>query len=240
MKRWVLIAISTLWASLAAAEEVTVAVAANFLTTAEKIAADFEAATGHRVVLSHGSTGQLYSQIEFGAPFDIFLSADQERPAALSASGKASRTATYALGQLVVASRVPLSRDTAAETFAGRTAALADPIVAPYGKAATRAMERLKLDTATFRPVLVANVGQVGAIFSTGNADIAFVARSQLPQLQAHYVLSLDGLVPDLPQDAAFLERAAGNVAAVAFWDWLFSDDTAAVIEAAGYGVTAR
>ena len=237
MIRWVSTVIVILWSATAWAEEVTVAVASNFLTTAEALAQEFQDQTGHSVVLSHGSTGQLFSQIEFGAPYDVYLAADQERPAALLAGGQASETATYALGLLVVASKIPLAVDTAAESFEGRTVALADPTVAPYGKAATTAMERLKLDTATFRPVLVANVGQAGAIFSTGNADIAFVARSQLPILDAPFNLDLDGLIAPLPQDAALLKRADDNPAAQAFWDWLTGPDARQIITDAGYGL---
>ena len=237
MIRWVLTTFALVWGAGAVAGDLTVAVASNFLTTAEEIVAGFEKTTGHSVALSHGSTGQLYAQIDLGAPFDIYLAADQERPALLLASGKATEVRTYALGQLVVAARIPVSRESAAEAFAGRTVALADPIVAPYGKAATTAMEKLKLDTASFRPVLVTNVGQVGSVFATGNADIAFVAKSQLPRLDAPFTLDLAGIVSPISQDAARLARSEGNEAADAFWAWLFSAEAAQVIEAAGYGL---
>lgn len=238
MIRWVLTAIAVVWGSTLTAGEVTVAVASNFLTTAQDLVTEFERRTQHTVILTHGSTGQLFAQIELGAPFDIYLAADRERPALLLEDGKALETQTYALGQLVLVSRIPVTRQTAAEAFAGRTVALADPIVAPYGKVATAAMERLRLDTATFRPVLVSNVGQVGSIFATGNADIGFVARSQLPLLDAPFVLDLSDLVPDIAQDAARLSRAQGNPAADAFWEWLFSPGATGLIEAAGYGRT--
>lgn len=221
----------------AVAGEVTVAVASNFLTTAQEIAARFEEATGHEVTLAHGSTGQIYAQIEAGAPFDVFLSADAQRPGLLDAAGLAAEVRTYALGRLVLISKEAVTREDAAEAFVGRTAALADPTVAPYGLAATAAMERLKLDTATFRPVLVANVGQVATIFATGNADFAFVSAAQLPQIRAPHALDLDGLHPPIVQDAALLRRAAGNEAAVAFWTWLFADDSRALIAAAGYAL---
>ena len=235
--RWLIAAISCLWATAALAETVTVAVASNFLTTAEQIAADFESATGHEVALTHGSTGQLFAQIELGAPFEIFLAGDRERPEALRASGKAVETRHYASGAIALVSRLDVSQETASEAMAGKTVALADPIAAPYGKAATRAMERLKLDTATLRPVLVANVGQVATLFATGNADFAFVAASQLPGLNAPHVLDLKDLVPEVRQDAARLSSAEQNPAAQAFWAWLASDAAAARIEAAGYSL---
>lgn len=220
------------WGHGAVAEEVTVAVASNFLTTAEKIASAFEAETGHEVVLSNGATGLLYAQIVNGAPFDVFLSADEERPGLLLADGRALETQTYAIGTLVLVSREPVTIETAGDVFPGKTAALADPTVAPYGRAATRAMERLGLDTATFRPVMVANVGQVASIFATGNADLAFVAASQLDRVTAPHVLRLDGVAPEIRQDAALLSE---EPAARAFWDWLARPETVAMIAADGY-----
>ncbi len=235
--RWALAIFAGLWASAVSAETVTVAVASNFLTTAEDIAADFEKATGHEVAITHGSTGQLFAQIDLGAPFDIYLAGDRERPQQLRTNGKALDTRHYASGGLALVSKQAVSRETATEDMAGRTVALADPIAAPYGKAATRAMERLKLDTANLRPVLVANVGQVATLFATGNADFAFVAKSQLPDLGAPHVLDLSGLIPEVRQDAARLARAEGNPAALAFWEWLFSDAAGSRIEAAGYSL---
>lgn len=232
MRSWAFTCLAALWAQSAAAGEVTVAVASNFLLTAERIAAAFETETGHDVVLSNGSTGLLYAQISNGAPFDVFLSADEERPRRLKEDGLALETRPYAIGTLAVLSRTPLSTENAREAFAGKTAALADPTVAPYGRAATRAMEELGLDTATFRPVMVANVGQVASIFRTGNADFAFVATAQLDLVDAPYVLSLDGIAPDIRQDAALL---SDDEAARAFWAWLERPETIALIVADGY-----
>ncbi len=151
--------------ALAWAEDVTLAVASNFLTTAETLAAAFAAETGHQVVISHGSTGQIFAQITKGALFDIFLSVTLRARRFLLDGGRAIEVKPYALGRLVVVSSVPITQETAAEAVLGKTVALADPMVAPYGLAATRAMEGLSLDTAMFRPVLVTNVGQVGAVF---------------------------------------------------------------------------
>lgn len=235
MKHWIVSALMGLSATTASAGELTLAVASNFLTTAEALVQRFEGETGHGVTLAHGSTGQLYAQIDLGAPYDIYLAADAERPARLLAEGKAEATRTYALGRLVLAARLPVTVETAPEALVGKTVALADPTVAPYGKAATRAMERLALDTATFRPVLVANVGQVASVFATGNADVAFVAASQLPRIDAPHVLELDGLVEPVQQDAALLVQGGENDAARAFWDWLASEAARAVIADADY-----
>ena len=235
MIRWVAAFFAVFWGSLAVAGEVTVAVASNFLTTAEEIARAFEAETEHKVVLTHGSSGLLYAQISSGAPFDVMLSADDERPARLLKEGRAAEVSTYALGRLVLIGRLPVTRETVQVDFAGRTVALADPTVAPYGKAATTAMERLGLDTATFRPVLVTNVGQVASVFKTGNADFAFIAAAQLPLLSPEHILPLDGIAPEIRQDAALLSK--GDPAADAFWEWLFSPRGRSLIESAGYAL---
>ncbi len=240
MKHWIALVLIGLAGAAARADEMTLAVASNFLTTAETLVAEFEAETEHEVTLTHGSTGGLYAQVDLGAPFDVFLAADSERPARLRDSGKAIDAKTYALGRLVLVSRLPVTIETAPEALVGKTVALADPTVAPYGKAATRAMEVLQLDTATFRPVLVANVGQVASVFATGNADVAFVAASQLPLLNAPHVVTLEGLVDEVRQDAALLVRAGENAAAVAFWGWLDGDQARGVIATAGYGLPAK
>jgi len=239
MKRCLISITLLFWTTLASAGEVTIAVASNFLSTAEELVVAFEAETEHSVVLSHGSTGQLYSQIDLGAPFDIYLAGDAERPALLDKNGKASQTRTFAFGRLWLVSKEFVSIEGASEALLDKTVALADPIVAPYGKAATRAMERLALDTATFRPVLVANVGQVASVFATGNADAAFIAEAQVATLQAPHALNLDGLIPDIRHDAAFLSRASDNVAAQAFWEWLAGAAANQIIEASGYRLPA-
>ncbi|MEM7719529.1 MAG: molybdate ABC transporter substrate-binding protein [Pseudomonadota bacterium] len=227
-----LLLLLALWGQAAAAEDVRVAVSSNFLPTAQKIAAAFEAGTGHEVVLSNGSTGLLFAQIMAGAPFDVFLSADDERPRRLFQEGRALDTRAYAIGALALLSKDPVLIDAVQAQFAGKTVALADPTVAPYGQAATRAMEALDLDTSTFRPVLVSNVGQVATVFATGNADLAFVSVAQLDRLQAPHVLLLDGIAPAIRQDAALLTDAP---APRAFWDWLQREETTSLIVAEGY-----
>ena len=140
MKRALATLVLACWASLATAADVTVAVASNFVTTAFKLIAEFEGETGHSVAVGHGATGHLYTQIVRGAPFDVLLAGDDERPAMLLANGRATETRAYAVGHLALVSREPLTRKSAANVLEGRTVALADPIAAPYGKASTRAM----------------------------------------------------------------------------------------------------
>ena len=228
------------WAGLATAADVTVAVSSNFVTTAFKLAAEFEGETGFSIGISHGATGHLHTQIVRGAPFDVFLAGDAERPAHLLASGRAKETRAYAVGRLALVSREPLTRESAASVLEGKSVALADPIAAPYGKASTRAMERLKLDTADFKTLLVINVGQVATLYRTGNADAAFVAVSQVPFLDSPEVFDLENLIPDIPQHAAFLARASETEAAHAFWDWLATASAQGLIAESGYDLPGK
>ena len=236
MKRIFVIVISLLFvARMSAAEDVTIAVASNFLPVAEMLAADFERETGHEVSLSHGSTGQIYALISRGAPFDIFLSADVARPERLLEDGLAAETKTYAIGRLVLASRVEIDAETVGSTITGQGVALADPTLAPYGLAATSAMESLKLDTATFQPLPVANVGLAATLFSTGNADFVFVAASLLPLIDAPHILPLSGLHPPILQDAALMRSTANDPVVQAFWAYLSSTEALARIRAGGF-----
>ncbi|NNL18477.1 MAG: molybdate ABC transporter substrate-binding protein [Boseongicola sp.] len=217
------------------AEEVLIAVASNFVTTAEELAEAFQATSDHTAVVAHGSTGALYAQIVSGAPYDVFFSADAERPRLLDEAGLALDVKTYALGRLVLVSNDGVDLAAATEAFSGRRVALADPMVAPYGAAAVLVMENLELDTATFQPLLVTNVGQVATLFVTGNADLAFLAEAQLPLVGSAEVTVLDGRYPGIRQDAALLARSESNPAAEAFWAFLQSDAAAEVIAMNGY-----
>ena len=124
MKTRLIALFSLFWPSTVLAEEVVVAVASNFLSTAETIVAEFEEETGHDVILEFGATGLLFAQINSGAPFDILLAADATRPAELATSGRASETGTYAVGSLVLLATEPVSVDTVADVIAGETCLL--------------------------------------------------------------------------------------------------------------------
>lgn len=219
----------------ALAEEVLIAVASNFVAAAEDLARAFQEVSDHTAVVAHGSTGALYAQIVSGAPYDVFLSADVERPRLLDEAGLTLDVETYALGRLVLVSRDGVDLDASAVAFEGKRVALADPMVAPYGAAAISVMENLTLDTATFQPLLVTNVGQVATLFVTGNADLAFLAEAQVALVGAAEITELDGRYPAIRQDAALLARSEGNPAAKAFWAFLASDKAAGIIAANGY-----
>lgn len=159
--------------------------AANFAPAAREIAAAFEAETGHRVLPGFGATGQLYAQIVQGAPFEVFLAADSERPALAEEAGLAvpGTRFTYAVGRLALVSREPdrIRGPESLRTPEITRLALANPATAPYGRAAVETLRALGFDpgSAPFRLVQGTNVGQVFSFVHTGNADAGFVALSQ-------------------------------------------------------------
>ena len=227
----------------AAADRITVAVAANFLTTAQDIAAAFSAETGHEVALAHGSTGKIYAQINAGAPFDVFLSADEDRPALLEAEGKiaANGRRTYALGTLAFVHGPRTPSGPLAEMMArtGLRLAIADPKIAPYGIAARQVLEALRGEDWQRDLVYGDSVGQTFAFVATGNAGAGFVALSQARSFQGEiWVLEVPTELYDpIRQDAVLLKRAEGNAAARAFFDFLDGEFALQIMQSAGYGV---
>jgi molybdate transport system substrate-binding protein len=167
------------------AAQTNVAVAANFTEAGKEIAAAFQKKTGHEAVLSFGSSGQFYTQITQDAPFQIFLSADNERPKKLvdDGLGVAESRFTYAVGKLVLWSKTP-NLVKGEETFKAASFAklsICNPVAAPYGAAAAEAMKSLKVYDA-LQPKFVegANITQAFQFVQTGNAELGFVALSQL------------------------------------------------------------
>ena len=226
------------------AEVATVAVAANFLVPLQSIAATFEERTGHEIVLVPGSTGQIYAQILNGAPFDVFLAADSERPARLGADGLADAGSrfSYAHGRLVLWSADPAALDgRGIELLAEgdfRHIAIASPELAPYGAAAKQVLERLELWEAFRSRIAVGqSIGQAFAMAATGNAELGLVALSQALAWEgpASYVTVPPELHAPIQQDAILLERGAGNAAAVALMAFLRSDETRRIIREFGY-----
>lgn len=227
----------------AAADETLVAVSANFTSAAKEIGAAFEAATGHDVTFSFGATGQLYTQITQGAPFDAFLAADQARPERAEADGHAvpGSRFTYASGKLVLWSADPdLIDGTGTVLTEDRPDRIANtnPVTAPYGAAAVEAMQALGVYEA-LAPRLVQGktVLQTYQFVATGNAALGFVALSQVVGHEAgsRWVLPGDLYTP-IRQDAVLLRHGAENAAAQAFLDFLKGPEAAAIIEGFGYG----
>lgn len=225
---------------------IRLAVATNFAEPAQALADAFAAETGRKVLISTGATGTLYAQINAGAPFDVLLAADAERPALLEASGRgvAGTRQTYAIGRLVLWSRkqAVLSSGDCAEIL--RTAtferlAMADPKLAPYGLAAQQALTRLGLwETLQSRLIFGANVGQAHAMVATGNAELGLVALSLAISARngggRHVVVPAD-LHEPIRQDMIALPGGHDGEAGRAFARFLKTAAARAIVERFGY-----
>lgn len=231
----------------ASAEEVQVAVAANFTAPMKVIAANFEKETGHKVAASFGSTGKFYAQIQNGAPFDVFLAADDETPAKLEKENGivAGSRFTYATGKLVLWSAQEGYVDDKGDVLkknAFSKIALAQPKLAPYGLAAEETMKKLGLyDTLAPKFVVGESIGQTFTFISTGNAQLGFVALSQV--FEDNKLKSGSAwLVPanlhnPIRQDAVILNKGKDNKAAAEFAKYLKSEPVKALIRTYGYDV---
>jgi molybdate transport system substrate-binding protein len=227
------------------AAEVQVAVAANFAAPMKIIAADFEKETGHKAVLSLGATGRFYAQIRNGAPFEVFLAADEETPKKLEQEGAAvpGSRFTYATGQLALWSAQPGLVDAQGEVLRKggfSRLAIAAPKLAPYGAAAVETLARLGLGAA-LAPKLVTgeSIGQAFSFVATGNAELGFVALSQVYE-GGRISSGSAWIVPEalhrpIRQDAVLLARGKDSQAALALLAFLKTDKAKAVIRAFGY-----
>ena len=248
MKRWALgLLVSTCLAALAQAQaaEVSVAVAANFTAPMQKIAAAFEQDTGHKAILAFGSTGKFYAQIKNGAPFQVLLSADDETPARLEREGLGvgGTRFTYAIGRLVLWSRQPaLVNDKGDVLRSGKfeRIALADPKLAPYGAAAVEVLNGLGVMSA-LAPKFVQgeNIAQTYQFVATGNAELGFVALSQV-FAEGKLTQGSGWTVPatlhaPIRQDAVVLNSGRDNAAAAALMVYLRNDKARAIIRSFGY-----
>ncbi|MAK64602.1 MAG: molybdate ABC transporter substrate-binding protein [Maricaulis sp.] len=225
----------------AASDEVLIAVATNFARPAEDLAARFEAETGHTVRIAAGSTGGLYAQIRQGAPYDVFLAADADRPARLVDDGLAlpDTLTSYAFGRLVLIARPALDSPPLDRLHEGQVQrlALANADIAPYGRAAEQILDRLEIDRSRLQVLRGQSVAQALAIFTTGNADMALIARSQLGDLDTvdASLIPADWHAP-VRQDAVILNRASDNPAAHAWMVFLDSATAAELLDSYGYG----
>jgi len=232
---------------LAEAATTLVAVASNFTKPMTEIAELFQTATGHSAKLSFGSSGKFVSQLENGAPFEVFLSADEDKPAKLEQAGltvPGSRF-TYALGSLVLWSAKPGFVDDQGRVLGSgqfKHIALADPKLAPYGVAATQVMSKMGL-AEKLKPlqVLGENITQTHQFISTGNAELGFVALSQVIVdgkigQGSGWIIPAD-LYSPIRQDAVLMKTGAENPAASALLKFLRSPEAKDVIKKYGYGL---
>lgn len=231
--------------SMAWAGEVQVAVAANFTKPMEKIAEDFFKATDHKAVLSFGATGKFVEQIKQGAPFEVLLAADQKNPIKLENEQLAvpGSRYTYAIGKLVLWSAKPDLVDDKGDvlkTGGFEHIAIADPKTAPYGKAAMKVMEKLgMLDALKPKMVQGESIAQAKEFVSSGNAELGFVALSQVIKdgkiAEGSGWMVPQDLYAPLYQDAILLKTGENNAAAKALMDYLKTEPAQAVIKAYGY-----
>jgi molybdate transport system substrate-binding protein len=225
----------------ASAAQTNVAVAANFTGPAKEIAAVFKAKTGHEAILSFGSSGQFYTQITQDAPFQVFLSADDERPKKLvdDGLGVADGRFTYAIGKLVLWSKNPdfVKGEETLRSSAFSKLSICNPVAAPYGAASIETMKSLKLYDA-LRPKFIegANIAQAFQFVDTGNAELGFVALSQIigNDTGSRWIIPQD-LYEPIRQAAVLLKKGAANEAASAFMIFLKGPEARAIIEKYGY-----
>ena len=236
---------ASLFAGLTHAAEVHIAVAANFTAPINEIAAAFEKASGHKVIAAFGPTGGLYTQIKHGAPFEVFLAADDSTPARLETEGEilAGSRFTYAIGKLVLWSASVGYVDAQGEVLRRNEfnhLSIGNPKTAPYGLAATQVLGKLGLIDAV-KPKLVegTNITQAYQFVATGNAELGFVALSQVYK-DGQIAVGSAWIVPEdmyepIRQDAVILNKGKDNPAAAALVDYLKGPKAAAVIKSYGY-----
>lgn len=229
----------------AQADEVAVAVAANFTAPMQKIAQMFEQDTGHKAQLSFGATGKFYAQIANGAPFGILLAADDSTPEKIGREGlgDAATRFTYAIGQLVLWSKQPGYVDAEGQVLhksGWRHIAIANPRLAPYGLAAMQTLNKLGLaEQVKGRVVQGENIGQTYQFAASGNAELGFVALSQVTergQLREGSAWVVPAAMHQpIRQDAIVLKPGLGNAAAGALMQYLRGTKARAVIQSYGY-----
>ncbi|MFP5426811.1 MAG: molybdate ABC transporter substrate-binding protein [Gammaproteobacteria bacterium] len=237
-----LITLNSAWA-----DEVQVAVAANFTAPIQAIAKDFEKDTGHKLVAAYGATGQFYAQIKNGAPFEVFLAADDSTPAKLEQQKEtvAGSRFTYAIGTLALWSAKPGYVDDKGAVLKSndyKHLSIANPKTAPYGLAATQVLDKLQLTEATKGKIVEGqNITQAFQFVSTGNAELGFVALSQIykdgkVENGSAWIVPAD-LHEPIRQDAVILNKGKDNPAAKALVDYLKSAKAAALIKSYGYEI---
>lgn len=221
------------------ADTVRVAVAANFTAAMKEIATAFEQASGHKTLISYGSTGKLYAQILHNAPFEVFLAADQERPRLLADQKLGQAPFTYAVGKLVLWSGDRQREVSAQALKAGgfQRIALANPKTAPYGVAAVQIMEHLGV-AKTLRPkwILGDNIAQTRQFVATGNVELGFVALAQIALKDSGSRWEIpQNLYDPILQDGMLLKRGENHPAARALITFLQDPTAQAIIQRFGY-----
>lgn len=228
----------------AGATEVQVAAASNFTSALEKISFEFTRESGHKLMISYGSTGKLYSQILNGAPFEVLLSANQEHPKKIADAKKGVKESifTYASGKLVLWSPKENLVDVKGEVLTHmnyKHLSIANPKLAPYGLAAKEILEKMSLwEKVEGRLVLGENINQALQFIASGNAELGFVAYSQIikdgRRFGSFWAIPQNLYTP-LKQDTILLEKGKNSSAAKAFLMFLKGEKARRIIEEFGY-----
>jgi len=243
--RWFAGLLALMAGAAAQANEVQVAVAANFTAPMQKIAAEFEKDTGHKAVLAFGATGKFYAQIVNGAPFEVLLAADDATPARLETEHRTvpGTRFTYAIGKLALWSAkegVVDNQGQVLKTGDYAHLAIANPKTAPYGAAAIETLAKLNLlDRVQGKLVQGENIAQAYQFVSTGNAPLGFVALAQVYR-DGKFTSGSGWIVPanlhgPIRQDAVILAKGSANPAAKALEAYLKSDKARGIIRSYGY-----
>lgn len=228
------------------ADQVQVAVAANFVPAFKDLAAEFEKSSGHTVQTTAGSSGKFYAQIKNGAPFEVFFSADDERPKLLEEEGLAVKGSrfTYAVGRLVLWSpdAALVTGEDTLKSGKFKHLAIANPKTAPYGAAAMQTLTSLGLwEGLQSKLVMGENLGQTSGFLESGNAEVGFIALSQVLDDK----LKGKGSRWDVPanlheplrQDCVLLAKGEKNAAAVSLMEFMHGPKARAIVERYGYEV---
>ena len=242
IKRWTyaVLMVSLFSAQHTAADEINVAVASNFVATLTVLAEQFTAASGYRVVVIAGSTGKHYAQIKHGAPFDVFLAADRQRPQQLEQDGLALERFTYARGRLVLWSPQAGYVDAGGEIIKSdhfRFMAMANPKLAPYGRAAREVLQAQgQWQNNNKKLVRGENIAQAYQFVKSGNAELGFVAYAQILSsggaTEGSFWLVPQTLYSPIEQQAVLLRK---SVAATAFMAFMRSEPARQIIQNSGY-----
>jgi len=233
--------------SLAQAAEVNVAVAANFTAPMKQLKPLFEKVSGHKLIASYGTVGKFYAQIKNGAPFELLISADDETPIRLGKDGLAlpETRFTYAIGKLMLWSTKPGLVDARGEVLKQanfKRLAIASPKLAVYGAAGVQLMKNLGVyEQLQAKLVFGENISQTYQFVATGNADMGFVALSQIYKdgsyaAGSHWQVPAN-LYPQIRQDAVLLTKGRDNPAGKALLAFLQSQETRKIIRAYGYDI---
>lgn len=245
--KFILTALLICFSSYSRAEDLHLAVAANFTAPMEKLATAYFEETGYKAIMSYGATGKLYAQIKNGAPFQIFLSADQETPKKLIQEGRGivGTQFTYSIGKLVLWStqkKWASSTDEILKKGDYKHLAIANPKLAPYGAAAKEILVKMGI-WATVQPRLVIgeNIAQTHQFIASGNADLGFVAYSQIKKdgknPERQYWVVPQAMYSQIKQDAVMLLSGKQSVAAKKFFEFMKSKKAKAIIAEFGYDI---